>query len=105
MNGTYIKNEGTPRLATAGSGDVLAGILVAAAARVVAEVEQTSGGDVSANDHIDWAKITAAGVILHGLAGRLAAGELLGDSGSRPLSASQVALAVPGVHAYLAGDR
>jgi hydroxyethylthiazole kinase-like uncharacterized protein yjeF len=104
-NGTYIQNDGTPRLATAGSGDVLAGILVAAAARVVAEVEQTSGGDVSANDHIDWAKITAAGVILHGLAGRLAAGELLGDSGSRPLSASQVALAVPGVHAYLAGDR
>ncbi len=104
-DGTYIQNDGTPRLATAGSGDVLAGILVAAAARVVAEEEHTSGDDVSMNDHLDWAKIAAAGVMLHGLAGRLAAGELLGDSGSRPLTASQVALAVPGVHAYLAGDR
>ncbi len=102
--GTYIQNDGTPRLATAGSGDVLAGILVAAAARAVAEEEQTLGDDVSMNDQIDWAKIAAAGVMLHGLAGRLAAEELLGGSGSRPITATQVALAVPGVHAYLAGS-
>ena len=72
-----VNPTGTPRLATAGSGDVLSGLIGAFLA-----------GGTSALD------AAAAGAYLHGLAGRLAAG---GDTDAEaPISAFDVIDAIPG---------
>lgn len=67
-DGTYIQSGATARLATAGSGDVLAGIISAALARAVGQAE--SEGTLNS---IAFAKLAAAGVALHAAAGNLAA--------------------------------
>lgn len=78
---TRVNPTGTPALATAGSGDVLAGLCGALLA----------GG-------LDPFDAGSAGAWLHGLAGRLAA-----ESGS-PVSAADVLAALPRAVAATAGD-
>jgi ADP-dependent NAD(P)H-hydrate dehydratase / NAD(P)H-hydrate epimerase len=77
-----VNPTGTPRLATAGSGDVLSGLIGAFLA-----------GGAAALD------ATAAGAYLHGLAGRLAASDLSGDRSQddreAPISAYDVIEAIP----------
>jgi len=86
-------STGTPWLATAGTGDVLAGVLGAVTAGAVAADKR--GLD-------DLAACAATGAWLHGVAGRRASGEH-GDGGG-PLAALDVAEALPGVVAELLSD-
>ena len=76
----YIDTWGTPDLGTAGSGDVLSGLMGALLA------------GAAARDDIDddaAAAVAAAAVGLHGLAGRLAA------QGGRPVTAPDIIAALP----------
>lgn len=72
----YVNPTGTPWLGTAGTGDVLSGIVAALLAR----------------DPRDGARAAAAAAWLHGLAGRIAAG---GEAGGVAVTALDVAEAVP----------
>ena len=74
---------GTPWLATAGTGDVLAGVIGALVAGAVA------GGRVT--DAASLASLAAAGAWLHGHAGRLASA----DRGGGPITALDVVDALP----------
>lgn len=76
----YIDTRGGPELGTAGSGDVLAGLVASMLASHAAR--GTIGDD-------DAARIAAAGVAIHGLAGVLA------GSGGRPVTAMDVIDALP----------
>lgn len=82
----YSQADGTPWLATAGSGDMLAGILGAVLAQ--AAVGSIGSGDVAA-----WA---AAAVVVHGRAAALAGG---------PLQAGHLAQAVPAAIASILDER
>ncbi len=73
---TYVDTLGHPALASAGTGDVLAGLM----AGLLASSLRPSGGSAST----DAAVIAARAVALHGLAGRLAA------AGGRPVTALDV---------------
>ncbi len=86
---TYVDTYGTTALATAGTGDVLAGLLagrLATAART--DPDLTAAG---------CAQVAAAAVGLQGLAGRLAGAE------GGPVTASDVAAALPRAVALAAG--
>lgn len=72
---TYAQADGSPWLATAGTGDVLAGVL---------------GAVLAGAGHATTAHLAAAGALLHGRAGVRAAR-------SGPVTALQVAEALPGV--------
>jgi len=82
----FTQAEGTPRLATAGSGDTLAGILVSLLA-------QTAGNpdwplpEVSEGDR--WAAVAAVGASLHGW--------LAADGPHGPLNAGELAGRIPAV--------
>lgn len=78
----YSQDDGTPWLATAGTGDVLTGILAAVLAGWQARTEQEGQGE--------FAAAVLTGVMLHGRAGRRA-------SGGGPLRAGEIAHALPGV--------
>jgi hydroxyethylthiazole kinase-like uncharacterized protein yjeF len=78
----YVDLIGTPSLATAGSGDVLAGFMGALLAGAVARSQE-------ALSQTEVAEVVAAAVWLHSQAGRIAA-----NSGY-PVSATQIAAALP----------
>ncbi|MBG0740036.1 NAD(P)H-hydrate dehydratase [Paeniglutamicibacter antarcticus] len=84
----FSQSEGTPWLATAGSGDTLAGIIGALLAALAAQTARFSSVGIAAEDR--WAAIAAAGASLHGRAGVLAAA-------GGPLHATALATAVPEV--------
>ena len=71
-----INSTGNPGMATAGTGDVLTGILAGLTAQFGAD---------------DWSRVLAFGVYLHGLAGDIA----YADSGGAPLIASDLIRAIP----------
>lgn len=76
-------DAGTPWLAAAGTGDVLAGVIGALIA-----------ADRAADGQAPLAELAAAGAWLHGRAGRIAAGAL-GPAAGRPITALDVAEALP----------
>ncbi|MGN7859903.1 ADP-dependent NAD(P)H-hydrate dehydratase [Microbacterium sp. 22303] len=81
--GVFAVDAGTPWLATAGTGDVLAGVIGALVA-----ADRAAGGTTA------LAELAAAAAWLHGLAGRIASGTASGGPG-RPIVALQVAEGLP----------
>ena len=84
---TFAQADGTARMATAGSGDVLAGLMGSMLAQHYRRLR-------------DPELIAAAAVKIHGLAGRIAAGEIIDGRATRasaPITAREIILALPTV--------
>ncbi len=81
----FINSTGNPGMATAGTGDVLTGILAGLTAQFGVK---------------DWPRVLGLGVYLHGLAGDLAAARV----GEAPLIASDLLDAIPAAFAQLRAE-
>jgi ADP-dependent NAD(P)H-hydrate dehydratase / NAD(P)H-hydrate epimerase len=81
----FINSTGNPGMATAGTGDVLTGILAGLTAQFGVK---------------DWARVLGLGVYLHGLAGDLA----LARAGEAPLIASDLIEAIPTAFAQIRSE-
>lgn len=87
---------GTPWLATAGTGDVLAGVVGALVAGAVARDALTDAASLGA--------LAASGAWLHGRAGTIAAHTAASRAGGAPITALDVAEALPRAVAEALGD-
>ncbi len=81
----FINSTGNPGMATAGTGDVLTGILAGLTAQFGTK---------------DWTRVLGLGVYLHGLAGDLAAARV----GEAPLIATDLVDAIPAAFAQLRSE-
>ncbi len=86
----FSQAEASPWMATAGSGDVLAGLLGSLLAQLAEDTGSFSARGIAGKDR--WAAIAAMAASLHGRAGILA-------SSGGPLTASDIAEALPEVMA------
>lgn len=85
----YSQADGTPWLATAGSGDVLAGVIGALLAQAGPDAGRSR--KAGAGEGVRWAEIAALGAALHGKAGRAASDASSGG----PVTAGGIADALP----------
>ena len=91
----FSQSEGTPWMSTAGSGDVLAGVLGALVAQAAQTVTDDDGAYALMGLKPDdrWAAVAAVAASVHGRAGSAASRDV--DAG--PLTASAIMAAVPRV--------
>jgi NAD(P)H-hydrate repair Nnr-like enzyme with NAD(P)H-hydrate dehydratase domain len=98
----FSQSEGTAWMATAGSGDVLAGILGALLAQSVDSVRDDDGAYAAMGLKLDdrWAAVAAVAASVHGRAGSISSKDF--DGG--PLTASAITAAVPRVLGSLTAE-
>jgi len=98
----FSQSEGTARMATAGSGDVLAGVLGALLAQTVEEIRSDDGAFAALGlDGPDrWAAAAAVAASIHGRAGAAASARF--DGG--PLTASGIMEEIPAIIGTLSAE-